>query len=137
MFGHLMFLFMLFGAEWRHEINTPMDFVHTVLIGKGLWVALAALFVSHGVSFVINFLIPWWRGTWQKPDSPQDVMMAPYGRVIVMHVTVLIGAALAQFFQTKVAAFVLLIALKIFVDVSAHIRRNFKPKDEAGRLTTA
>jgi hypothetical protein len=138
MVGHLLFLVMLFGSRSPDDLqHDPLGFAHEMLIGKGLWVALAALFVSHGVSFVINFLLPWWRGTWERPKNPQDAMMAPYGRVIVMHVTVLIGAALAQFFQTKTAAFVLLIALKIFVDVSSHIRKNFKPDEGAGRLTTA
>jgi hypothetical protein len=134
MFGHLLALVVAFGSGRPEDLEDPLAFAHEMLIGHGLWVALAALFVSHGVSFVFNFLIPWWRGTWEQPKNPQDAMMSPYGRVIVMHLTVLFGAALAHFFQTKVAAFVLLIALKIFVDVSAHVRKNFKPKDEVGRV---
>lgn len=135
MFGHLMLLLTFFGREWLDKINTPEDFVHHFLIARGLWVALLALFVSHGVSFYLNVLLPWWRGTAERPGQPQSVMMAPYGRVIVMHVTLLFGAALAAVFKTPTAAFVLLIALKIFIDVSAHVRKNFKPVEHgAGRV---
>jgi uncharacterized membrane protein YphA (DoxX/SURF4 family) len=108
-----------------------------MLVRKGLLIALAALFMSHGVSFVLNFLLPWWRGALAPTQSPLNVMVSPYGRVIVMHVTILIGAALAALFNTHIAAFVLLIALKILIDVSAHVRKNFKPKDDAGRVYAA
>ena len=60
-------------------------------------------------------------------SRPQNVMMTPYGRVIVMHLTILFGAALAAMFETKLAAFILLIALKIAVDIAAHVRKNFAP----------
>ena len=107
-------------------------------MSRTIWIAFAALFISHGLSFFFNVLRPWWRGTHESPDAAQGVMMGTYGRVIVMHVTILFGAALAVFFRTPTAAFVLLIAIKIVIDVSAHIRKNFKPADGPVRgLSTA
>jgi len=44
-----------------------------------------------------------------------------------MHMTIIFGAMLIEIFRTKTAAFVLLIALKITVDIAAHVRKNFAP----------
>ena len=69
-------------------------------MSRTIWIAFAALFISHGLSFFFNVLRPWWRGEREAPDQAQSVMMGTYGRVIVMHVTILFGAALVAFFQT-------------------------------------
>jgi hypothetical protein len=140
MLGHFLFLFVMFGdphAFKPNNLEEAPQFVLNMLTRHGLWIALIALFVSHGLSFFFNVLRPLWRGE-AEPTTEGNVMGSVYGRVVVMHITILIGAALAAWFKTKTAAFVLLIALKIFVDVSAHIRKNFKPDGgEAGRMPAA
>ena len=137
MLGHFLFLMMLFGDPHAVQIKSPEEaphFILEMLSRRGLWIALIALFISHGLSFIFNVVRPWWRGE-IEPTTEGNVMGSVYGRVIIMHVTILIGAALAALFKTKVAAFLLLIALKIFVDVSAHVRRNFKRVEHgAGRV---
>jgi hypothetical protein len=132
MAGHFFFLWAMFAPDWAKGIASIEDFVRVLLIGKGLWIALAALFISHSLSFFFNVLRPWWRGEGRDGDAG-SAMGATYGRVVILHLTILFGAALAAIFKTKVAAFVLLIAIKIFVDVSAHIRKNFKPVDGGAR----
>jgi hypothetical protein len=141
MAGHMLFLAIMFGGMRDISPGQIPAVLENLLFGRGYWVAFLALFVSHGVSFVLNV----WRylrpGT---PDAkpgpgevvtaknpPQGVMIGAYGRVIVMHVTILLGALLVEVFGTQVAAFALLIAIKIAVDVAAHIRKNFRPVEEA------
>jgi len=41
-----------------------------------------------------------------------------------MHITLIFGAVLAELLETKIAAFLLLIGLKIAVDVAGHARAN-------------
>lgn len=122
---HMMFLWTMFGSAWATQAGGALAAVHTIVIEKGLWIAIAGLFFSHGVSFYLNVL----RKGQAKRGAirPQDVMMRPYGRVIVMHLTIIFGAVLATVFQTSLAAFVLLIALKTAADVASHVRKNFAP----------
>lgn len=138
MLGHFLFLTATFGSGSR--ISTRLeDLPETVassVDGRGLWLALGALFVSHGVSFLLNVLVPFFRGgraaLVKDGEVPTSAMSGVYGRVIVMHVTILIGALLAQMFGSPIAAFILLIALKTAIDLAAHIRKNFSPDPPSG-----
>jgi hypothetical protein len=140
MAAHIFFLTVIFGGGAPNSLAAIPDLVWSLLFAKGLWIAFAALFISHGASFLLNVVGPAWREWRARPDgaklslamlapvgNPQAIMMAPYGRVVVMHVTIIFGAVLSSIFQTRMAAFVLLIALKIVVDVAAHVRKNFRP----------
>src|SRR5438876_1132690 len=49
---------------------------------SGLWLAFVALFLSHGFSFVTNFL---YRREYRRVGA-SDLLMAPYGRVVILHV---------------------------------------------------
>jgi len=138
MVGHLFFLTVLFGGKRLDQPEQIPDILWSLMFEHGLWVAFVALFISHGVSFLRNVLRPFLeerrkeyryvgmlaKAADEKKDG-KDAMTAPYGRVIVMHVTIIFGAILTQVFQTKVAALVLLIALKIVIDVAAHVRKNY------------
>jgi hypothetical protein len=129
MAGHFVFIYTLFAdpAVRAMEVGAA---AWVILIERGLWVALVAMFISHGISFFFNFLRPWWRGL-VPADTSNNAMSAPYSRVIVLHVTLLFGAVLVEMFQTKAAAFVLLIALKIVTDIAAHVRANVSALDAA------
>jgi hypothetical protein len=134
MVGHFFFLTVLFGGgstALGHWSRIPA-MIWDLISQHGLWIALIALFASHAVSFALNILQPaWWTSRAgiepaPPPSEPQQIMMAVYGRVVVMHVTIIFGAMLIGLFGTKVAAFVLLIVLKIAADVAAHVRKNFR-----------
>ena len=85
-------------------------------------VALAAgsLLLSHGVSFATNYL---GRGEF-RGASPDAQMMEPYGRVMVLHLTVIGGAFLVGSFGSPLPALVLLVVLKTALDVRAHLREH-------------
>jgi hypothetical protein len=87
---------------------------------SGLRVAFIALFLSHGFSFVMNFL---YRDEYQKV-SASDLVMAPYGRVVILHVTIIFGAFLGLLvgFPTGLVAFLVLI--KIAVDLALHLKER-------------
>jgi hypothetical protein len=131
MAGHFFFLWALFADEAARQAPGFGAAMARIVLGSGLWVAFIAMLISHGVSFYINFLKPWRSGILSADPKNHDlnkIMMTPYGRIVVMHLTILFGAALVQYFLTKTAAFVLLIALKIAADVAAHVRTNFSAK---------
>ncbi|TVR90177.1 MAG: hypothetical protein EA416_11715 [Trueperaceae bacterium] len=89
-------------------------------IGGGFALAVLSLVVSHGTSFVVNYL---GQGE-DRSLSPLALMQQPYGRVIVLHVTIIGGGFFAMFLGQPLLSLVLLIALKIGVDLHAHLREH-------------
>jgi hypothetical protein len=83
-----------------------------------LKIPFLALVASHGFSFVYNWLV---RGEINRV-KPNDLMGAPYARVIVMHVTVIFGGMLSLLLPAFMA--VLLVALKTLVDVHYHVKER-------------
>lgn len=86
-----------------------------------LW-AFAALFVSHGFSFVRNYL------GHRERDVAQlgKLMTAPYARIVILHVVVIVGGMLVMQLGESVYMLLLLVALKIAVDVKLHLRERRK-----------
>jgi len=130
--GHLLFLIALFGAQPGAGFSDIPGFVRGVISSKGLLIAVAGLFVSHAVAFVIQVLIPWLQALWRGTLKPRDVetgpiMMAPYGRIIIMHLTIIFGAVLVTAFDNRIALLVLLIALKTGADLWGLLRRPEAP----------
>ena len=89
-------------------------------VSGGFALALVSLVVSHGTSYVVNFL---GRGE-DRSLSPLALMQRPYGRVIVLHVTILGGGLFAMFLGQPLLSLVLLVALKTGIDVHAHLREH-------------
>jgi hypothetical protein len=82
----------------------------------GLLAAVAALTVSHGYSFVRNFL---GRGEYRRA-SARRLMQRPYGRIIVVHFFIIAGGLLVQGLHAPVAALVLFVVLKTVIDLGMH-----------------
>jgi hypothetical protein len=96
----------------------PMDFGPLPLEGLGL--SALGLAASHGISFFVNYL---GRGEYLHV-SPEQQMMSVYGRVFVLHITILGGAFVVGFFGTPFAALVLLVGLKTAIDLFFHLREH-------------
>jgi hypothetical protein len=94
------------------------------------WFLLAflGLCASHGVSFWRNYLLD---GEYMTVTVEQ-AMFQPYGRVVVMHLTVIFGALLVTWLGTPLAGLLLLVALKTGFDVAAH-RREHRRARTGGR----
>ncbi|WP_371398456.1 DUF6498-containing protein [Fretibacter rubidus] len=115
--AHAAFLGSLFEAG--------PEFAQLLSGGPLLWTAAVFLF-SHSVSFVMRLS----RGEFVS-KNPQAQLFAPYGRVMIMHMTVLFGGFAMQSFGAPIAALILLIALKTIVDLGAHLRETRKAEETA------
>jgi len=130
MAGHLVFLIQLFGSKRGTPFSEIPSFLNTEVARQGLWLAVLALFVSHGVAFVVYVLTPFLRRRWQgmraiTPDAEfGPIMFAPYARIVVMHVTIIFGAILVLNFGGRIAFFVLLVALKTAADLWGLMHRR-------------
>lgn len=82
--------------------------------------AFAALYVSHGVSFMVNFLF----GRERDELGLKQLMTAPYGRIVLLHVAILLGGFAVMSLGQPVAMLVVLVLLKLGLDVRLHLREH-------------
>lgn len=79
--------------------------------------AACALLVSHGASFVLN----WFGGGEHRSSSAVNEMQAPYVRVVILHLTILLGAFAVAIAGAPVGALLVMVVLKTGVDLAAHL----------------
>ena len=82
--------------------------------------AFGALFISHGISFVLNFLL----GGEREGVTQKQLMASPYGRVVVLHVAIIFGGIAVQAMGEPVAMLVVLVLLKLGLDIKLHLRQH-------------
>lgn len=104
---HGFFVFSLLGEGRGKEV---------LLSGKGFGIALLALVISHGVSFVKNYCA---AGEYRS-TTIQAQMFAPYPRIVVLHVAILFGAFAIQGLGSTVPLLVILVVGKTAIDLSLH-----------------
>ncbi|HKU45239.1 MAG TPA: DUF6498-containing protein [Burkholderiales bacterium] len=118
---HGTFVFALFGA--RKYDASGINVVEPALRAAGelgLWLPLGALVASHAFSFLWNYLF---RGEFRRARLA-ELMAKPYGRVVVLHLTILFGGFGAMALGSPVWALLLLVALKVGLDVRAHVKEH-------------
>jgi hypothetical protein len=122
---HGMFVFSLFGgpaysASGLQVLEPALRAAREL----GLWLPLAALLASHGFSFLWNYL---YRGEFRSAQLPR-LMAKPYGRIVVLHLAILLGGIAAMALGSPVWALLVLLALKIGLDLKAHLKEHSAPK---------
>lgn len=123
---HGVFVFaLLSGDGMGHLSGTPLDVLLAIfsrLSENHLQWAIIGLAVSHLISFFSNYL---GRGEYRTVPI-QNLMMQPYGRVVVLHVTILLGAGATIALGSPVWLLLILIVGKTILDVKFHLRERNK-----------
>jgi len=83
-------------------------------------IAAVVLFLSHGLSFLLNYV---GRGEYLR-TSPMRQMMAPYGRVVVLHLTIIFGGFLVGVVGAPIGLVVVLVLVKTAIDLGLHLREH-------------
>ena len=81
---------------------------------------VAVLVASHLFSFLWNYL---YRGEFRRAQLAR-LMAQPYGRVVVLHVAIIFGGFAATMLGSPLWALLVLIALKIGLDLKAHVKEH-------------
>lgn len=108
--GPLVFVQLLFAviaAAWR-------------AMPAGLEWPLAGLFVSHGISYVLNFIV---KGERDRATT-QKLMAAPYARIVILHVAIIAGGVPVILVGSPFPLLALLVAFKVGVDIRLHARSH-------------
>ena len=115
---HGIFVFILFGGV----TDDGADFSKFGEIGWGF----VALLVSHGVSLVTNYI----QGGEYKRTDARMLMMAPYGRVVVLHLTIIASGFLMAFLGAPMAGLLILVGLKMALDIGAHLQEHARYRNQ-------
>lgn len=97
--------------------------VSSVLLGVDsgtlAWGVLS-LALGHGVSLVSNYFL----GGEVRRVTAAALMARPYGRVVILHLTIIFGAFAAMLLGAPIGALLVLVVTKTVVDVGAHLREH-------------
>jgi hypothetical protein len=113
MAGHLFFIYALVISSTDVSVSVSGILDHLLLLSP----ALIALFISHGVSFFFNFL----GEKEYETTSLSEQLNAPYRRIVVMHLTILLGSLLVMAMDNKLLFVVSMMALKVGLDLRGHL----------------
>jgi hypothetical protein len=122
---HGVFVFTLFGGKaYPVQDLRVLEPAARAAAELGLWLPLAALLASHGFSFLWNYL---YRGELRHAQLSR-LMAKPYGRVVVLHVAIILGGIAAMALGSPLWALLVLLALKIGLDWKAHLKEHSAAK---------
>ena len=115
-YGHVTFVVGLFSdTGLRAGFFDVMPLQNT-----GFWIAAGAIFLSHLISYFVNYL---GRGENERTGLA-TLMKRPYGRIVVMHVTIIIGAFFVLAVGNPLPALIVLVVAKTVLDLKLHHRER-------------
>jgi hypothetical protein len=88
-----------------------------------------ALAISHGASYAVNYV---GRGEY-RTATLGALFVAPYARVVVLHVTVLLGGFATLAAGGPIVLVALLVTLKTVIDLALHLREHAAAARRAAR----
>jgi hypothetical protein len=123
---HGVLVIAFFGGAMRgaHGFPNAAGFWQVMQQNQLGW-AILGLVVSHGISFITNYI---GKGEYQRVGL-QQLMSQPYGRIMVMHFAILFGGFVIMALHSPVAGLLLLVVLKTAFDLGSHVgeRKKFAP----------
>ena len=115
---HFLFIYGIFVQG--PQDTTGGDLTQVLQLFIDLWPALAILFLSHAVSFYQNFL---GRAEY-RAKTVQNQMSEPYSRIVFMHLVIIFGGGLSLILGEPTPVLLVVIVLKIWIDVMAHLKQR-------------
>lgn len=145
--GHGTFLLELFeigaketaqtGADWPGPLilfQMLFNILQTIWANMppGFYWAIVALFISHGVSYIYNFIIAGER----HKTTARRLMGQPYSRVIIMHVAIIAASFLVIRMGSPLSMLLSLVAAKTMMDIILHrkMHKKLQSKKEQDQL---
>jgi hypothetical protein len=94
------------------------------IIPSQMKLAILALFISHGFSFVYNYLL---KGEYVTA-RPSELMNKPYSRVVVLHIAIIAGGFFVMALGSPLPLLIVIVIGKIILDIKMHLREHKKAK---------
>ena len=113
-------MFLAFGGGDFFDGGAPADGGAGIASDPvAVALVLIGLFISHGISYRLNYI---GRGEYLR-TSVSEQMAAPYGRLVVLHVTIILGGMAIALTGAPAAAVLVLVLLKTGARPRAPSRR--------------
>jgi hypothetical protein len=127
-FGHLAALIGLFGEAYA--VSSAWDYFFGASVSDPLaahwqtlqWIAVAGIAASHLFSYFSNFVA---AGEYRR-TTVNTLMTRPYGRIVVLHLSIILGAGLIEWLGSPVAMLLVLVAVKTTLDLRFHLSERAK-----------
>lgn len=117
---HGVFVFFLTGAAAPFSFFFGFGRGGAALDPAALALVALVLLASHGASFVFNYV----GKREYLTTTPERQSFQPYGRLVVLHVTIVFGGIFILGLGSPVALVALLVVLKTGVDLLLHLREH-------------
>lgn len=128
--GHGILIMAVFGGKNKASLDTIWQTLHEG--GWNMYISIGGIFLSHLFSFITNFI-----GKREIERTHIGLLMeAPYGRIVVMHLTIIIGGGAAVALGQPLWALALLVLLKTGMDLRAH-RKSHEKQSDPEQITSA
>lgn len=115
--GHLFFILKILPDFITPSLVATTIFKHS---WQPMLIAIISLGLSHGISYYDNYL-----GKQEyKTVNIALQMFAPYKRILVMHLTVMLSAILLIATRYTPIALIVLIFIKIIIDHAMHTKTH-------------
>ena len=129
---HGILIYTLFGGVTIEE-TADLEINSTILrqtIGSyNLWWGFVSLFLGHGASFVMNYIR---KGEYKEAEL-KPLMWQPFKRVIVLHLTIIVGGILLLTQGSPTGGLIILIVLKIAVDALSHLKMHARNREAVSK----
>ncbi len=117
--GHGVFVVALFGKSELGGSASGLFAPLAQMLGYLLndregWIAAGSIALLQTAAF-----FRWWTATREQPAFLPHLMFAPYGRIVVLHITVIVSGILVGMLKQPVLGALLLVALKLAFDLGA------------------
>lgn len=124
---HGVFVAMLFGREagigMDGGLSGPLGRMFGwLLVDHETVIAIVAIVALHAAA-----LVRWIMQRVAGEAASENLMAAPYGRIMVLHVALIVGAFLMFSLKLPQAAVLLLVALKLLYDLKVAMTPDWKP----------
>jgi hypothetical protein len=129
---HGAILFAIFGHDSHafglsDEIRNFTD----VFTAERMWWCIAAIAASHLYSFCVNYI---GRGEYRRTIVELQ-MFQPYGRIVILHIAIILGGFVSMLLGSNVAILMMLIAGKTALDLSLHLSERDRNAGQKSRRT--
>ena len=136
-FGHGIFLCSFAGGEIGNAAPGPNGIRSLVdwALGTGpnmLWF-VGAIVAVNAVFYLVDFVL---RGGYRNTQI-QAEMFAPYGRIVTLHVAIILGAGLMMAFGQPLLGVLILICLRVAFGMIVNMLRRRKIEGGGGKVLNA
>jgi hypothetical protein len=134
--GTIAFFLVHFGSfTFAHGMIVFSIFASSFELSETLIIAGISMLVSHGVSFIFNYI---GNREYERTNANKQ-MIAPYKRVMIMHLTLLVSAGIVLSTSQSTFGLLVLVLLKTGLDLVGHLFEHiggdsYKLKPRAEKL---